>query len=68
MLTGDFVRMTAGNHEGQTGVIERVGIHDLIVRLTATGTAIAVRRDEVRREFGVPVTVRETLARRERAA
>lgn len=65
MNVSDLVRFNDTHRcAGMTGAVERVGVSDLVVRLTATGVAITVRREKVRRIIGRPVTVTETMARR----
>jgi hypothetical protein len=65
MLTrGDLVRISSGIHEGQTGRLERVGISDGDVRLTATSRLVVVPLASLRREDARAVTIEMT----ERAA
>jgi hypothetical protein len=61
MLTrGDLVRISSGIHEGQTGRLERVGISDGDVRLTASSRLVVVPLAWLRREAGRAVTVEAT--------
>lgn len=57
LVRGDLVRITSGTHEGQTGRLERVGIHDGDVRLTASSRLVVVPLAWLRREAGRAVTI-----------
>ena len=71
IVSGDLVRLKDHHvRAGMTGVVERCGVSDLVIRLTATGEAITVLRGDVRRIVGRPVTIETTQqrARQGRAA
>jgi transcription elongation factor len=61
MLTrGDFVRITGGPREGQTGVVQRVHVSYAEVWLSSTKTFVFVPRNWLRREEARAVTIETT--------